>query len=74
MSGPTSRTKRQPEYSNMTPRLPGHFSIYDWFPLCSSLVWELRDRVVNLQASPLSLGVMLEFKYIERGPIKEDVL
>ena len=38
----------------MTPRLPGHFSTF-------SLVFFV------LKSLPISLGVMLEFQYIERG-------
>ena len=33
-------------YSNMTPALSGHISIFGWFSLCSSLFWELRDNGV----------------------------
>ena len=70
MSAPTSRTKRQPEYSNKTPRLPGHLSIYDLV----SFVLKSRLGVARQSREFASLGVMLEFKYIERGPITEDAL
>ena len=38
-------------YSNMTPALSGHISIFGSFSLCSNLFWELRDNgvVKNLQ-------------------------
>ena len=31
------------QYISISPRLSGHFSIFGWFSLCRSLVWELRD-------------------------------
>ena len=37
------------------------------FSLYSSLFWELRDNLKNLQFWPESLGAMLEYWYIERG-------
>ena len=39
------------DYSNMTPALSGHISIFGWFSLCSNLFWESRDNgvVKNLQ-------------------------
>ena len=40
-----------------------------WFSLCSNLFWALRDNgvVKILQFCPQSLGVVLEFQYIEHG-------
>ena len=53
----------------MAPRLSGHFSIFGLVFVSLSLFWEIRDNgvVKNLQYCPYSRGIMLEFKYIERG-------
>ena len=49
--------------------LPGQTSIFGVVFFASKSLWELRDKrsLKNLQFWPESLGVMLEYWYIERG-------
>ena len=61
------------QYSNMAPRLSGQTSIFDvvFFVFKSLLGIEGQKKLENLQFWPESLGVMLEYWYIERGLLRK---